>query len=185
MGTLAFVLIWVSIDEIMLIFPPEYREFKYVVFWLGLANLINLSGGLSGQMIVHSSMYRVNFYMNLTLIILIYLTNFWLIPIYGIEGASIATVISLMIYNVLKITYIKFKWNLQPFNKSHMIIVVICAGLLLLDHWVFPGFQVHFIMSMIIKTILYGLLFLLPMLLFKVSDDLKEEVMKFLRFKRP
>src|SRR5699024_9241432 len=36
-----FIALWVNIDTVMLILPPEYSAGKYVIFFIGLANVID------------------------------------------------------------------------------------------------------------------------------------------------
>ena len=64
-----------------------------------------------------SEKYRFDLYVNLFLIGLTLFTNMIFIPIYGIEGAALATGISIVMYNLVKWYLLKKWFGLQPFNS--------------------------------------------------------------------
>ena len=53
------------------------------------------------------------------------LLNVLLIPIYGIEGAAVATAVSYFIYNVFKSYWLYKKTKIHPFNRNYIKSLVI------------------------------------------------------------
>ncbi len=182
-GSLMFCAIWVSIDQIEMMLPVEFRHIKYVVFWLGIGNLLNVSAGINGNIIVNSSSYRVNLYLNSLLLALTYLFNVLLIPEYGIEGASLATCLSLGIFNLFKFLFLYRKWNFQPFTPKHLWVVLILLAS------VFVGEQMNGLLNggiveLLVKLASISIMFCVTIYVSRISPDLNQTVQGVLkRFK--
>lgn len=128
-GGALFVFIWTGIDQVFELIPEIFSEGKWVVFYIGLSRLFLLSSGISGAIIIFSKYYRINLVFNLFLIGLTIATNYFLITKYQITGAAIATAITFLLYNLLKIVYIKFRFKMQPFTietvKSILVLTIV------------------------------------------------------------
>ena len=57
-GGVFFVCIWLNIDEIFSFLPEIFQGGKWVVFYIGLAQLFNITSGVNGAIIVNSRYYR-------------------------------------------------------------------------------------------------------------------------------
>lgn len=125
-----FLLIWISIDDLLAIIPnPEvYANCKSVVLWIGIARMITMITGLNGEIILQSKYYLFNIVSVVVLVLLIVLFNFIFIPIMGIEGAAIGTCLAILGYNVLKTIFLQVKLHMMPF--SWQIVKVLAVGLL-------------------------------------------------------
>ncbi len=179
-GALMFCGIWVSIDQIEMLLPEEYRHIKYVVFWLGIGNLINVSAGINGNIIVNSSSYRVNLYLNSLLLGLTYVFNVLLIPEYGIEGASLATCLSLGVFNLAKFLFLYRKWKFQPFTIKHLGVLAI----LLLSIFVgeqMSGLFSNGIVELLVKSGVVSLMFCTIIYVSRISPDLNQTVQGLLK----
>jgi O-antigen/teichoic acid export membrane protein len=84
--------------------------------------------------------------------------NEYLIPIWGIEGAAIATTMAGLLFNLIKFIFIYFKFNLQPYdfrNVKIILITLLCLGLwLLLPEWM------NMYVSAMYKTVLLASVYL-------------------------
>lgn len=128
-GGVLFALIWINIDSIYLLIPAKFSGGMWVVFFIGLSKLFMMSTGISGAIIIFSKYYKVNLILNVLLIFLTIETNYIFITKYGINGAALATSITYLAYNLLKVSYIKWRFNILPFNnefiKSTFIIIIV------------------------------------------------------------
>jgi len=179
-GTILFLLIWVNIDDIFSFIPKNniYIQGKYVILFLGLAKVFDLGTGVNNEIINYSKHYKMGLVLLLVLAVLNIILNYFLIPIYGIKGAALATMISIIIYNTIKFFFIKAKFNIQPFTKNTFIII----GLAILA-WaitlIIPQLPYHFI-NIIIKSAIVGVVFILPVLIFNISSELSHIFYKIL-----
>ena len=115
---LLFLVVWLSIDEVLSLLPEKFSYGKWVVFYIGLAQLVNMSCGVNGAIIVNSKYFKYDLYTNLILLLITVILNFILIPIFGINGAAMATAFSIVFFNLIRLIIIYNKLQIQPFTKK-------------------------------------------------------------------
>ncbi len=171
-GGLILLLIWANIDNIFDIMPNGhiYEAGKYVVLFLGLGKLFDMVTGVNWYIIANSSFYYYQ------IIFISYLTlvsvglNAWLIPLYGINGAGIASLIALASYNFLLMLFLRFKIGIWPFNKKTLFACCL-IGILFFINAIMP-FILNPIVDAGIRSIILSALFIYALLYFNISDDL-------------
>jgi O-antigen/teichoic acid export membrane protein len=128
LGLLLLLGIWCSIDDLFAIMPngERYADGKYVVLILGIGKLVDLVTGANHIIIGYSPYFRFNFYAVLALGVFNILFNLLLIPPFQIHGAALATMSSLIIYNLFKLVLIYWKEKLHPL--TYRIGWVLLAG---------------------------------------------------------
>lgn len=123
-GGIIFILIWINIDTMLALLPEPFRVAKYPFLFLGISKLFDLFTSINGVILSATPYYRYNFYYNLILLSLAVITNFILLPVIGITGAAIATAFCILIYNVLKAEFLYRKFNIAPFHKSNIVMLI-------------------------------------------------------------
>jgi len=179
LGGIIFILIWLNIDSILKFEPDSFYEAKLVFLYLGLSKVIDIFFSVNGTILVSSIYYKYNLYFNVILLVFAILLNLILIPNHGIEGAVIATAISLIIFNVMKAIFLYQKLNLQPFHpntiKGILILTAAWAG----GHFI-PEIE-NVWMDMIIRTSVASIIFFPSMIYFNVSEDINQMFYKLVR----
>ncbi len=173
-GILLFIGIWGNIDNVFHIINDDYLPGKMVIFYIGLANLFDIALGVSSHIIVNSKHYRYLSYFMVALAIFLILTNLILIPIIGIVGAAIASLISKFLFNTIKFLFLYRKFGFQPFDMKYPLLIVIA----LLTYWIstfIPPFS-NFIVDIIIRSAVITILFAVPVYYFRISDDINKKV---------
>jgi O-antigen/teichoic acid export membrane protein len=107
------------LEIIFRILPPEYESGAMVIILFSITKIINVSSGVSQNILCTSSLYRYILYL-MHLLIIIVLTNIILIPLFGIKGAAIAALISIFIYNLLTVLILYFKFVIWPYTLKHL-----------------------------------------------------------------
>lgn len=183
-GTFIFTIIWINIDNIFRIMPngEYFSSGKYVFFFLGFAKLIDLSMGINSEIIELSKHYKINILISVGLVIVTLISNYLLIPIYGIVGASIATAISIFSYNLLRFLVLYFAFKIHPFNLKYLyslsILVFMFFILNILPSPFKPIFNILYLSTICIS------LFFISIYYLNISIELKLTLIKFLsRFK--
>ena len=171
LGSLFFIGIWLNIDDILMLVPQKYQGVKYVYFFIGLAKLFDVSCGINGGILVTSEKYRYDLFINLLLIGLTLFTNVIFIPIYGIEGAALATAISIIIYNLVKWYLLKKWFSLQPFNYKFLLAIAVCLFTLFITSQLSFDFEMLFA-RIILKSIFILTVFSGFILFFRISPDI-------------
>lgn len=114
-----FLLIWSVLPELFEIMPntAELQKGMYVVFFLGMAQIVDMMTGINNEIIAYSRYYRVTLIFTLTLAVLTIVFNLLFIPLYGLAGAAMATFLSMTIYNFVKLVFIRVKFGIYPFTR--------------------------------------------------------------------
>ncbi|MEG2071032.1 MAG: polysaccharide biosynthesis C-terminal domain-containing protein, partial [Bacteroidales bacterium] len=126
-STFLFFTIWVNIQLIFQILPngSEYMAGIWVVFFLGLTRIITSSFGVGISILGYSKYYYYSLFLSILLAGTAIFLNLWLIPLYGIEGAALATFLSTCLDSIFLLTLNKIKLNITPFSIAQLKIVLI------------------------------------------------------------
>ncbi len=169
-GALVFVGIWGNIDSVFVILTEEFRIGEYVIFFIGLSNVINSSIGANAQIIQLSKYYRYTAYLLLVFVALVVISNFVFIPQFGIVGAALASCISVFIYSLIRLWLVYDKFDMHPFSSSHLKVVIISAAALFSSS-LLPSLD-FFVFDILIRSTLISTVFIGLSIYFKVSEDL-------------
>jgi O-antigen/teichoic acid export membrane protein len=180
-GGLIFILIWCNFGNVLEIgnLPLQYQEAGYVLLFLGISKLVDLVGSVNGSILLATPYFRYNLYFNLILFVITIVLNVLLIPSYGIEGAAIATAISLTFFNLMKGIFLYRKYKLQPFHKNTFLGLVILTISFLAGYFL-PAMQ-NVYLDLILRCSLVCLVFIPATIYFQVSEDLNTMFYKFVR----
>ena len=177
-----FTLLWLNIDNVFRILPPEYLEGKYVIFFIGLANLISMAGGLSSQVITNSEYYRYNGLFVIIYLVLVVVLNILLINLMGITGAAIAAMISMFVFTVMKFEFIRRRFGIQPYDWNFPKIIAIGAvSYVLVILFPYPD---GLILNILFKSSFFGILFVLLNYLLATSGDFNKVVETYIAWIR-
>ncbi|MEJ2593578.1 MAG: oligosaccharide flippase family protein [bacterium] len=173
-GFLLFIGIWGNIDNVFQMISEAYLPGKWVILFIGLANLTDVALGINPHIIVNSKHYRFLSYSLIFFAACLIIFNIVLIPIYGIVGAAIASLLSKVIFNGIKFLFLFRKFGLQPFNRKYLLLIVISLaayGVSLL----LPALS-NYIVDIIVRSTLITIVFALPAYWLKISDDINDKV---------
>ena len=178
-GLLMFLGIWANIDNIFEILGPDYVSGKWVIFFIGLGSLIDMSTGANSSILGSSPYYKIQTGFLIILVISLIITNLILIPIYGITGAAIGGALSLSILNLLRYLYLWYKFNLQPFNLKFVLV----AAIGIVAYFISSLLPVlpNLIADILVRSSILTILFCLPVYLLKISPDINEKADEILK----
>ena len=121
--TLPLVMLFILFSEnLMLLFGEEFRVgvFSFVILSIGRV-IVSFSGAagnllqMCGKQVIFMNVAIIGSLINIVL-------NYTLIPFYGIDGSAIATMISLVVFNLLLVYFVKKEFGFYtfyvPFFKS-------------------------------------------------------------------
>lgn len=171
-GLLIFCVMWANVDNIYRFIPHggQFSEGKYVLLFIALANLFRIATSINTQLIAVSPSYRFNFWIMIGLVFLTIGTNYVFIPKYGITGAAFATALTIFLHNFAKVIFLWIKYKMQPFKPS--IFVVLALGALSVFACSLIPFLGEKYLDLIVRTVISGTLFIVPVYFLKISDDI-------------
>ena len=169
-GGFIMILIFVNIKEMYNLIPKEYSGGILVVFLIGLSKFYDVLLGNNNSIIVNTKHYRTVLLFGVFTVVLMIVLNMIFIPMYGIEGSAFATLITVMIYNTIKLLYVVKKMDLYPFtNKTLESLGILAVCFVLFYFWDFPF---HTIINIGLKSILVGALYVYLNFRLKISEDI-------------
>ncbi|MFD1061892.1 lipopolysaccharide biosynthesis protein [Winogradskyella litorisediminis] len=177
---LIFLLIVVNINMLYEILPEQFTGGLFVVISISLAKLFDNAMGINNAILFNSDYYRMVLVFGVLLAFLAVVFNMILIPLYGINGSAIATFLAIIIYNTLKLFFVKMKFNMQPFSWATLKAI----GLLLLLGSIFYFFEFSFhpILNITLKTIFLSIAYIFLVFKMKISEDINQQIKKYLFF---
>lgn len=175
-GFYIFIIGWACIDP-ALEFLPKFETGKYVFFFLGLAQVIEMGTGVNNEIIATSDKYYYNTIFNVILASFVFVSNYFLISEYGIIGAAIASFISMSLINLVRWYFLKREFNFNPFNKSFYTALVIGVSFLVFTH-LFKGYSANPILKIIINFTVISFFYWLIIIKLKVSEDINGLILK-------
>lgn len=164
-GSLLLIGIWVNLPNLYRIMPKgdEFALGYWVVVLVGVSKLVEMMAGNSSELLNMSPHYRFNMLSMLVMCVIAVGLNYLMIPAYGITGAAVATLITVMIHSLAKGLFLRFRYQIQPFSGQSILVLAIALGVLLPALWL-PLLDAAFLDIIIrsgLVTVVYGLLILL------------------------
>ena len=181
-GGLVMLGIFLNIKMLYQLIPGEYSGGILVVFLIGLSKFYDVILGNNNAIILNTKYYKWVLSFGLLLVFMMVGLNMIFIPLYGIDGAALATLISVFIYNTIKLVFVVKKMKLFPFTINTLKSFAIIVGVFLAFY--FWDFSFHPIVSIALKSILITLVYGLLNYKLKISEDVNavaETVWKKLR----
>jgi O-antigen/teichoic acid export membrane protein len=166
-----FAIIWNNIDQIYFFVPNGeiYQAGKWVVFYIGLGKIFDVAFSVNSEILVFSKYYRFNLVLTIAMSALIIAVNYWLIPVYGIEGAAMGSALVMLAFNLVKYAYLKAKLNLEPFSWDTLKILfigILCSIASQID----PS-NLHPISLIVVKSLVVLTIYILFSMVFKLGKE--------------
>ena len=174
-----FLLIVLNINQLYYIIPEEFNGGLFVVFIISAAKLYDAVLGSNNAILFNSDYYRMVLFFGVILVIVMIFLNMLFIPLYGINGAALATFLAIFLYNSIKLFFVYRKFKILPFSANTLKIgACIVIGVLLFYFW---DFSFHPIINIILKSALIAIIYGLVIYLFKFSENITELIDRILK----
>lgn len=141
----------------------------YVVLFVAFAKLIDLTFSFNSEILIYSKYYKWNLYMFVATAALMLVLNYWWLPVWGINGAGLAFLISTTLFNFAKFLFLYWKYKFFPFTFGHLKLLVLALVLGIGAYYV--PLTLPPLFNMIIRSILISILYLGMVYKLKISSD--------------
>ncbi len=176
---LLFLLINLNINQAYLLIDEKYSGGVLVVLMISVAKLYTMSLGNNGAIISNSKYYKILLPYAIAMALSVYFLNDWLISVLSMNGAALSTLLVILIFNTVKIWYVKKKFNAQPYSvKTLSLFVLIIVFYFVFIFW---DFSFHPIVNIILKSALIAACYLFVVFKLKISSELNNLFMKFIK----
>lgn len=188
-----FFLIWINIDLIYSLIPngKVYDEAKFVVLILSVVKIINTSLNVGATVLSYSKYYYYSLLFTVILTVTAIYMNIKLIPIWGMEGAALASLVSYIVYYAFLLTFVNWKIKVSPFSIKELYIMLIVLSMFVIDfllqnyisEYIISIFNVELIgriLDSIVRTSVLSVLGIVIIYKSKISKQVNDIIDKFL-----
>ncbi len=184
---LIFLLINLNISDLYEIIEKLNNTDSYsvgipIVFIISFSKLISSTTGCINSIITNSKYYYYILFFSFGSAIAVFILNIYFISFYGILGAAISTLIVLTLFNILKLILVYNKFNIHPFNKNFLKILVLITSLYFLVSYI--DFNSNPYLMIIFRSIIIIVIYVFVLIYFNLSEDIKilvEDIVKKIR----
>ena len=141
-----------------------------------------MSLGNNGAIISNSKHYKILLPYAIAMALSVIILNNWLISLYRMNGAALSTLIVLLFFNTVKIWYVKKKFNILPFTRKTIYLLLILGAIYSL--FFFWEFSFHPIVNIGLKGTLIALSYLVLVYKLNISSDINTIIDKFIKNNR-
>lgn len=162
-----------------------YLDAYYVVILLGLTKIVDMGTGVNAQIIATSTYWRFEMMSGVILLLLMLPLNYFLTKQFDIVGTGFANLISISIYNIIRIVFLWKKFKLFPLTIQSLYTVLLAAACYGICYFTFMN--THGITGLFLRTIVFILLYAAGVIYFDLSADIKpvmQTIQKKLGIKR-
>lgn len=165
-----FNLVLLNVNNLTVFLGTSFAEVPSIVLVMGIAKVIDLGTGVNGQIIATSTNWKFDFFTNVLLTVLAFPLNFILITRLGIVGGAVATLISVLIFNITRYIFIYKKYGWQPYGFPHLKIILI-SMISFFAVYAIP-FISNIYLDSVFRSILFAALYVPAVLRMNISEDL-------------
>lgn len=185
-GGIGLLLMWENRNFLFWVLGDGYEVGKWVLLIIGIGRVFDMWMGLNVYILMLSKKYVFDVASNLLMLVTGLFLNYYLIKAYGIMGAALATLSTIVIFNIVRLLLVQYFYKIHPFSwrmLSACAILSLCWGLSV----AIPFLYHPFLDSIVRSTVILGVsVFLL--LKFKVSPEINgylRQLSKKLPFRLP
>jgi O-antigen/teichoic acid export membrane protein len=156
----------------------DYAVALEVVLIVSLGKLFTMSMGCLNNIITNSKYYVYVFWFSTISALLAVVLNLYLIQWYGITGAAYATLMVIVLINILKILLVQYRFKINPYSKASILTVTLILLVNLI--FTFIEFDLSPFMALAVRSILIFLVFAVIAHLMKLTTDIQPVLKKIL-----
>lgn len=167
-----FLLIWMNFTDGINTFGVKstYLDAASIFFLLGLTKIIDMGTGVNAQIIATSTWWKFELISGVILLIFMLPLTYILTYKYGLIGPAIATLISITIYNTIRIVFLWKKFKLFPLTLQSLYTLLLAAACYGICHFTFVN--THGLTGIAIRSIVFIILFAAGAIYMKLSPDI-------------
>ncbi|ALJ06584.1 sugar isomerase [Pseudalgibacter alginicilyticus] len=177
-GGFIFLLIILNINELYVLLPEKYGTGLFIVILIGVSELLNNLLGNNNDILFNSNYYRMVLFLGVLLVIMTAVLNMIFIPLYGGNGAALATFIVIFLYNISKLLFVSYAFKMIPFTINTLkTLLLILSSVVLFYFWDFPFYP---LINIALKTLLLVVLYSYIIYKYQFSEDISAVIDRIL-----
>ncbi len=140
-STVLLLIVWINLDNIFAIIPngEKFAEGRWAVLFLGLSKVVYGTLNFGNTLISFSKYYYWTLFFTFILMGVSIVTNLHFIPILGMSGAALASLITVLLSYAYQQYIVQVKIRTNPFTWAHLRMSIILVVLFALN-FLIPSF---------------------------------------------
>ena len=171
-----FLLIWLNFTDGIITFgiKPSYLDAAWIFFLLGLTKIIDMGTGVNAQIIGTSTYWKFELISGVILLSVMLPLTYILTKQYELIGPAIAALISISIYNIIRIIFLWKKFRLFPLTIQSLYTLLLAGGCYTVCYFAFKEMQGF--AGMILRSVVFIALYAAGVISMKLSPDIQPVV---------
>ena len=172
-----FLLIWLSFTDVIITFgvKPSYLDAAWIFFLLGLTKIIDMGTGVNAQIIGTSTYWRFELISGVILLSVMLPLTYILTKQYGLIGPAIAALVSISVYNIIRIIFLWKKFRLFPLTMQSLYTLLLAGSCYAVCYFAFK--EMHGFTGMFVRSIVFIALYATGVISMKLSPDIQPVVL--------
>ena len=172
-----FLLIWLSFTDGIITFgvKPSYLDAAWIFFLLGLTKIIDMGTGVNAQIIGTSTYWRFELVSGVILLSVMLPLTYILTKQYGLIGPAIAALVSISVYNIIRIIFLWKKFRLFPLTMQSLYTLLLAGSCYAVCYFAFK--EMHGFTGMFVRSIVFIALYATGVISMKLSPDIQPVVL--------
>lgn len=150
--------ILLNLDNIFKILPEVYKPGMYTLIILGAARLVEMTTGLNGIILSTSKKFVWDLVFIVILLVAAFGTNVYFINLMGMTGAAVATLITLVGFNIARVIFVQIQFKMQPLSWPMLWPLISGVGAWGVA-WLIPQFDPYWL-DLIARSAVFTLLYI-------------------------
>jgi O-antigen/teichoic acid export membrane protein len=172
-----FLLIWMNFTDAINTFglKESYHDAAGIFFLLGLTKIIDMGTGVNSQILATSTYWKFELISGVILLSVMLPLTYILTKEYGLIGPAIATLISITIYNIIRIIFLWNKFRLFPFTIQSLYTILLAAACYGICYFAF--INIHGLPGMFFRSTAFIILYATGTVYLKLTPDIQPVVL--------
>ncbi len=180
-----FFLFIILSKEIMNVFGTEF-----IIGWIALilitaGQVVNAGVGSAGLINVMTGYPKSELYVSIIVFVINVTLNYFLIPIYGIEGAAFASLISIGVMNLLRLYILYNRLEILPYNKKYLHVIYSAIIAFIIGYIINSYIDLHYLLHILVIGFIFTAIDIFANWQFGLEEDdimilnkIKEKLLK-------
>lgn len=148
-----------------------YLDAYYVLILLGLTKIVDMGTGVNAQIIATSTYWRFEMLSGVVLLLIMLPLSYILTKRFDIIGTGAANLISISIYNIIRIIFLWRKFKLFPLTIQSLYTILFAAACYGVCYFIF--INIHGLAGLFLRSIAFIILYVIGVAYLNLSPDVK------------
>ena len=148
----------------------SYLNGFYVFLLLGATKIVDMGTGVNSQIIGTSTFWRFEVISGIILLLIMLPLNYIFTKQYDIVGTATAGLISMTVYNFIRIVFLWKKFNLFPFTLQSLYTILLAGFCFGLCYFLFQN--IHGLPGLFVRSVVFCMLYGSGAVYFRLSPDI-------------